>query len=227
MSGSSAGKFQDHYIVLGLDPQADQEAIERAYELFSEKYGSDNIDDADPEKLAMVQLAYEVLTDPVLRKEFDKLKGVEKQGPPQFDAQAFFEGRGRDTGLRMAVLSILYDRRRNNPYRPSLSNRHTEGMLQATNEDLTFALWYLKQRGWVASDDKSNLVITIDGMDYLEQNWPEAETVLPFIKGSALAESLPKVAPAEAQTETSANGHGRKGARIVGLLRSRITGEPS
>jgi len=41
----------------------------------------------------------------------------------------------------------------------------------------------LRQRGWLgAIVDKSNLVITADGMDFLENNPPPKETVLQFIK---------------------------------------------
>ena len=49
-------------------------------------------------------------------------------------------------------------------------------------------LWYVKQRGWVASDDKSNLLITAQGMDYLESNAPTAALVMPYIKPTALDE---------------------------------------
>ena len=45
--------------------------------------------------------------------------------------------------------------------------RYVEAMLNADMEELFFVLWYAKQRGWVASDDKSNLLITVQGMDYL------------------------------------------------------------
>jgi hypothetical protein len=56
------------------------------------------------------------------------------------------------------------------------------GMLKATQEEVNFALWYLKQRNLAVSDDKSNLVITADGMDFLENNPPSKEAVLQFIK---------------------------------------------
>jgi hypothetical protein len=65
--------------------------------------------------------------------------------------------------------------------------RRVENILECTSEGLNFALWYLKQRNMVASDDKSNLQITVEGMDYLETNPPTPETVMPMIKPTGLA----------------------------------------
>jgi hypothetical protein len=81
-------------------------------------------------------------------------------------------------------------------------------MLQASSEELSFALWYLKQRGHVVSDDKSNLQLTADGMDYLERNPPTAEAVLPLIKPESVAvakpEPPPPPPPPERKPESSA-----------------------
>ena len=55
-------------------------------------------------------------------------------------------------------------------------------------EELNFALWYLKQRGLVVSDDKSNLEISVAGMDFLEQNRPPVEGVMRLVRESALAQ---------------------------------------
>lgn len=93
----------------------------------------------------------------------------------------------------MALLCVLYDRRRSNPFRPSISMRHLELMIAATSDELIFALWYLKQRHMVMSDDKSSLQITVDGMDFLENNRPSPEVVMPLIKQAAVASS--KISP--------------------------------
>jgi hypothetical protein len=52
---------------------------------------------------------------------------------------------------------------------------------------LTSALWYLKQRALVRSDDKSSLHITVDGMDFLEGKKPTPDDVMRFIKPDAIA----------------------------------------
>jgi hypothetical protein len=65
--------------------------------------------------------------------------------------------------------------------------RHLEIIVEATAAELSSALWYLKQRGLAASDDKSSLQITVDGMDFLESKRPLPEDVMAFIKPGAIA----------------------------------------
>ena len=125
---------------------------------------------------------------PGLRHEFDKLKGVgDDKAEFKFSGLDFFAALGHETALRAALLCLLYDRRRLKPFTPGLSMRRVENILECTSEGLNFALWYLKQRNMVASDDKSNLQITVEGMDYLETNPPTPETVMPLIKAAGLA----------------------------------------
>jgi hypothetical protein len=202
MSAPLAGKFTDHYEVLGVDPKAELETIQAAYAKLAQLYHPNNPETGDKAKFDAVAASYEVLCDPMLRREFDKVKGVgEEQGTPKFTGLPFFDALGRETALRTAMLCVLYDRRRMKPFTPSLSMRNLEGILIATQEELNFALWYLKQRGLVVMDDKSSLQITADGMDFLEENRPDVNTVMPLIKPAALAESpnsppVPVVSPA-------------------------------
>src|SRR5579871_4853289 len=156
MSAPLAGKFQDHYAVLGVDPKSDLSAIQAAYTKLAQKYHPNNPESGDRAKFDALNAALEILTDPVLRKEFDKLKGVDQDdGVPKFSGLEFFESLGRETNLRVALLCILYDRRRTKPFTPSMSMRHVENSLHTTEEQLNFALWYLKQRGLAGQDDKS------------------------------------------------------------------------
>jgi len=204
MSAPLAGKFQDHYEVLGIDPKAISETIQRAYAQLAKKYHPNTPGTGDPEKFEALNLAYEVLSDPELRASFDKVKGVgHEEGPPKFSGQEFFDALGRETVLRSALLCVLYDRRHKNPYKPSISMRHIEGILEANTEEMTTALWYLKQRGLVVSDDKSSLQITVDGMDFLESHRPSPEEVMPLIKDSAVGGSQTKPAsPPRVASET-------------------------
>lgn len=181
MSAPVTAKFQDHYAVLGLDPKATREQIEAARERLCRLYDPEQGEDPDKEKFEAVRVAAEVLSDPVLRREFDKLKGISQEEAPKFSGAEFFEALARPSGLRSAVLCLLYDRRRLHPFRPAIAMRQMLSMLHASEEEVNFALWYLKQRNLVAYDDKTNLMITADGMDFLENQRPSAEVVLPFI----------------------------------------------
>jgi DnaJ domain len=199
MSAPLAGKFQDHYAILGIDPKSDSETIQRAYAQLAQKYYPNNSATANAEMFEAVNMAYETLSDPELRAVFDKLKGVgQEESGPKFSGMEFFDALGRDSLLRAAVLCVLYDRRRTKPSTPSLSMRHLEVIIEASAAELGSALWYLKQRGLAASDDKSSLQITVDGMDFLESNKPAPEDVMMFIKPSAVAG-----APAQSRAKPS------------------------
>ena len=188
MSSPLAGKFQDHYDVLGIDPRSDSETLQSAYAELAQKYHPNNPDTGDQDAFGSVNAACEVLSDPAQRFAFDNLKGIGEDAIcPQFSGTEFFESLGSDAGLRVALLSILYERRKKKPLKPGLPMRYVEGMLNADMDELFFVLWYVKQRGWVSSDDKSNLLITVQGMDYLDSNRPSAALVLRHLKPAAIA----------------------------------------
>src|SRR5579864_2054309 len=197
MSAPLAGKFQDHYKVLEIDPKSNLEAIQQAYGKLAQKYHPRNTKTGDQATFDAVNLAYEVLSDSGLRAEFDRLKGGQEKAEFRFSGLDFFAALGHETALRAALLCVLYDRRRLQPFTPGLSMRRVESMLETTPEGLSFAIWYLKQRTLVTSDDKSNLLITVEGMDYLETNPPTPEMVMPLIRTATLA--APKTQPAAAQ----------------------------
>lgn len=190
MSTTLAGKFQDHYAVLGIDPQSVSETMHGAYAALARKYHPKNPLTGDAEMFEAVNLAYEVLSDPVRRREFDELHHVGQDvGGPKFSGAEFFDALGRDASLRSAILCLLYDRRRTRPSAPGVSMRSIEIMVEATAVELSSALWYLKQRGLAGSDDKSSLQITADGMDYLVSHKPSIKEVMGFIKPAAVAVS--------------------------------------
>ena len=197
MSAPLAGKFQDHYTVLGIEPRSDSETIQKAYAKLAQKYRPSNALTGDPEMFEAVNTAYETLSDPELRSIFDKLRGLgEDVSVPKFSGVGFFDALGREAFRRAAILCVLYDRRLTKPGAPSLSMRHIETIVDASAAELSSALWYLKQRGLAASDDKSSLQITVDGMDFLESKQPSPETVMPFIKDGAITVAQAPVPPA-------------------------------
>jgi hypothetical protein len=209
MSAPLAGKFQDHYKVLEIDPKSNLETIQQVYGKLAQKYHPRNAQTGDQEKFDAVNLAYEILSDPGLRAEFDKLKsGGEDKTEFIFSGLDFFAALGHETALRAALLCLLYDRRRLKPFTPGLTLRRVENILETTSEGLNFALWYLKQRSLVTSDDKSNLLITVEGMDYLEMNPPTPETVMPLIRAAGLARPKPAAAATPATAETPSAGTG-------------------
>jgi DnaJ domain len=215
MSAPLAGKFQDHYKVLDIDPKSNLDEIQRAYGKLAQKYHPRNTHTGDQAKFDAINLAYEVLSDAALRADFDKLRsGGEDKTEFTFSGLDFFAALGHETALRAALLCLLYDRRRLKPFTPGLSMRRVENMLETTAEGLNFALWYLKQRSLVASDDKSNLQITVEGMDYLETNPPTPEMVMPLIKAAGLA--IPtKASPPKTAGEPALTGTGQASVKRI------------
>jgi hypothetical protein len=207
MSATIADKFQDHYALLGIGPESVSETMHGAYAALARKYHPKNLVTGDAEMFETVNLAYEVLSDPVRRREYDELHHVgQEAGGPKFSGIEFFNALGRDPVLRSAILCLLYDRRRTRPSAPGISMRTIETMVEATAVELSSALWYLKQRGLAASDDKSSLQITADGMDFLVSQKPLLEDVMLFIKPAAIGVSaaqpqLPHAQPPEIQAE--------------------------
>ena len=217
MSAPAAGKYQDHYQILGVDPKADSETIQKAYAKLAQVYNPKNRETGDAEKFEAVNLAYEVLADPELRAGFDQMKGVKREeGVPKFSGQVFFDALGREVQLRSALLCVLYDRRRSRPLTPSLSVRQLENILDTDSEELSAVLWYLKQRGFVRSDDKSSLQITVEGVDFLDSKKPSPEEVIPLIKASAIQEP-----PAPPQTPAPAASEPESVISILNRARSR------
>jgi hypothetical protein len=75
--------------------------------------------------------------------------------------------------MRFVILEILYSRRRTEPDRPGMSQLELQELLGRPREHLEFTLWYLAQKKFVTRGEQSNLVISADGIDFVEQNAPD------------------------------------------------------
>lgn len=93
-------KFQDYYKTLGVERDADQEDIKKAYRKLARKYHPDVAKEKDAEeKFKQVAEAYEVLRDPEKRKKYDALgqnwkSGQEFTPPPGWENVRFHYDRG-------------------------------------------------------------------------------------------------------------------------------------
>ena len=68
-------EYKDYYKVLGVERQASEDQIKRAYRDLAKKYHPDKNpgDKAAEEKFKSINEAYEVLKDPQKRKRYDQL----------------------------------------------------------------------------------------------------------------------------------------------------------
>src|SRR5436853_4103333 len=104
--------YKDYYKILGVDKNASQKDIQKAYRKLARKYHPDvNPDDKTAEeKFKDVREAYDVLSDPEKRQRYDQLGANWKAGaaftpPPRWeggrvdgDDVGDLFGAGRDSG---------------------------------------------------------------------------------------------------------------------------------
>ena len=161
----------DHYETLQVSPNADAETIQRVYRLLAQRYHPDNQLTGNEDRFRGVHEAYTVLGDPDARVRYDAAYASTRQdrwrivheGPP---SATDFELEAQTRGL---VLEILYSRRRMEPSKPGVSPLDLAELTGRPHEHLDFTIWYLVQKKFVTRDDQSNLTITVDGVEHLEQ----------------------------------------------------------
>ena len=106
--------FKDYYKIMGVERDATQDEIKRAYRKLARKYHPDVSKEADAEiRFKEVGEAYEALKDPEKRAAYDQLGANWKAGqdfnpPPDWDAGFEFSG-GGFTGGDSAAYSDFFE----------------------------------------------------------------------------------------------------------------------
>ena len=163
----------DYYEALQVSPNAEGETIQRIFRLLAQRFHPDNKESGDERRFREIQEAYSVLTDPEKRARYDI--GYEQRRNNRWrlvttgaQAESDFE---IEQMVRLTLLEALYTKRRVEPSSPSIFATELETLLGRPREHLEFTIWYLVQRKYLTRDDQSRLMITADGVDYLEQNY--------------------------------------------------------
>ncbi|MCG6976648.1 MAG: DnaJ domain-containing protein, partial [Acidiferrobacterales bacterium] len=97
-------EYKDYYAIMGVEHDATQDQIKRAYRKLARKYHPDVSKEPDAEeRFKEVGEAYEVLKDPEKRAAYDQLgrgwqAGQEFHPPPDWDAGFEFSGGGYTAG---------------------------------------------------------------------------------------------------------------------------------
>jgi curved DNA-binding protein CbpA len=163
----------DCYEVLQISSNAEPETIHRVYRMLAQRFHPDNQDTGNDTKFREVNDAYHVLSDPERRAQYDVGHQKLRQDRWRFvsksaEAENDFESEQR---TRLTMLEILYTRRRAEPREPGVYIVDIEKMIGQPREHLEFPVWYLVQKKFISKSDNALLVITAEGVEYLEQNY--------------------------------------------------------
>ena len=164
-----ATKTLDYYEFLQISPHADTETVHRVYRYLAARFHPDNPDTGDPEKFFLLKTAYDVLSDQDRRSEYDR--DYEREAPertPLSDSVDFMDQVQGELNRRLAVLAVLYYRRRANPFDPKVSLAEIEKRMGFPRDYLDFTTWYLSKKGYITRADNSDFSLTAEGVDFIE-----------------------------------------------------------
>jgi curved DNA-binding protein len=162
----------DYYEFLQISPKAEGPTIQRIYRFMASRFHPDNPVTGDPEKFLVLKHAYEVLSDPVRRAEYDATREARETRPnPIFEMSEFVNGIEGEVNRRLGVMSLLYATRRANPENPRVSLYDLEKRMGWPREYLDFTTWYLRSMQYITREDNSDFALTALGVDYVESNY--------------------------------------------------------
>lgn len=163
----------DHYETLQISVNAEPETIHRVFRLFAQRFHPDNQETGNASRFRLIHEAYSVLSDPEKRAQYDIAHQQQRQQRWRLIASGAESENDFETEqiARLTLLEALYTQRRLEPTKPGIFSTELENLIGRPREHLEFTIWYLVQKKLVLRGDSSQLLITADGMDYLEQSY--------------------------------------------------------
>lgn len=162
-------KQVDYYEFLQISPNAEQETIHRVYRYLGARYHPDNPQSGNAEAFSLLKSAYEVLSDPERRAEYDACHPARtSEQPPLSESIDFMDVIDGENNRRLALMAVLYSRRRSHPANPEISLTELETRMGFPRDYLDFTTWYLKQKGLISIGDNASFSLTVQGVDFVE-----------------------------------------------------------
>ena len=162
----------DLYELLQISPNADPETIHRVYRIQAQRFHPDNQETGDARMFRAIADAYAVLSDAEKRAQYDVFHHQQRQdrwklveAAPQTAKDIHLEQM-----TRLTVLEVLCTQRIE-PNAPGVFDRDMEELIRRPREHLEFTFWYLIAKQLITRGEPSRLMITAQGVDYLEQNY--------------------------------------------------------
>ena len=208
----------DYYEFLQISPNADADTIHRVYRFLAARLHPDNPESGDAEMFHLLKVAYDVLSNPTARADYDAKRKAEPETQNPYSEQVdFMDSLDGELNRRLAVLAVLYYRRRTNPHMPEVGLGEIETRMGFPRDYLDFTIWYLNKKGYVTKGDNAQLALTAEGVDFIETqrgNLPVLNKLLtsgggqPTVEGSRTTRQQPPQTqqPAAPKSAASLNG---------------------
>jgi curved DNA-binding protein CbpA len=184
---AAAGPEQDYYEILQISRKADAQTIHRVFHIMAARFHPDNPETGDLEQFLRMKHAYNVLSDPDRRREYDAtLERADTDGPrPIFRLKDFVTGVEAEANRRLGVLCLLYSQRQTDPDHPGVSLLDLEKEMGFPREYLSFTMWYLRSKELVALADNSDYALTAAGADFVEDKAAHSEIAARLLNQAA------------------------------------------
>src|SRR5262249_26511616 len=149
------------------------DTIHRVYRLMAQRFHPDNQETGNEIRFRQIREAYDVLSDPEKRAQYDISHTQQRQSR----VRVVNEGVRAENDfqfeqiIRLSVLESLYAQRRVDPSKPGIFLLDLEELVGTPREHLEFTLWYLVEKQLIKRGDNARLLITAEGVDFLEGNF--------------------------------------------------------
>jgi curved DNA-binding protein len=187
----------DYYEFLQISPNADTDTIHRVYRFLATRLHPDNPESGDPAMFHLLKTAYDVLSNSERRAEYDVTRRHEPSPPVPLSTEVdFMDSLDGELNRRLAVLAVLYYRRRTNPQMPEVPLAEIEQRMGFPRDYLDFTIWYLVKKNYVSRADNAEFTLTAEGVDFVETQRANLPILNKMLTGGAGT-----IEPAAARTQ--------------------------